>query len=768
MHTPSPSPSIHVSPRTSPRNKRNLPNRSALNNATLGSSSSAPNLQSSLKQQAPASHLHSSQSSNHILATSPTRPQKKLKSSIYSDRHIPNRSGINFSAAFSLATGSNSIYGAPSHSCETSSRHSLAASPSRNGVAGAGATEHYGPTVNAYAVAGAPPALLNEFNPPGPNATQEPATTPNRPGSTDTIVVSPPISSPSNQDPIHVRQKLAHANATYSTLLKAELFGSAVPSVGSNINSVHKQANLSLGELSSSALNNRPAITAPSKTLTATPQHNGNIFQYKSLNLKKVTVPFSVEPSTPDTSFDFSFDHNDVDPPSPSANAPSDSLSLLPTTPTSSIKSTMPSYSLSPSPESPESSYRTRLNLNLLPLTRPDPLHPIYSSSPISLSSQRLLLSRASLSRTVSRVPYKVLDAPELADDFYLNLVHWGSQNMLAVALGSKVYVWDAATSNVTCLCDLSNDSGSGSSFNSTSGGDAVTSVSWIKRGTHLAVGTRSGLIQIWDANRARRVRCMTGHTKRVGALAWNDHILTSGSRDRSIIHRDVRVADHYTYRVNRAHKQEVCGLKWSHDSSGGRGLLASGGNDNRLAVWDSVMATNMGGSPSDILTSSSSSSSTGVGNSSWKPLYRFSDHKAAVKALAWSPHQRHLLASGGGTADRRIRFWDMNQGTCVQELDTGSQVCCLEWSQHNQELISTHGYSQNALVVWKYPTMTQTAVLKGHTSRVLYMAMSPDGKSVATGAGDETLRFWKIWGDSEETKRSQKISVLDVFPKLR
>lgn len=40
---------------------------------------------------------------------------------------------------------------------------------------------------------------------------------------------------------------------------------------------------------------------------------------------------------------------------------------------------------------------------------------------------------------------------------------------------------------------------------------------------------------------------------------------------------------------------------------------------------------------------------------------------------------------------------------------------------------------------------MEQIVSLTGHTYRVLYLAMSPDGQTVVTGAGDETLRFWKI-----------------------
>lgn len=43
----------------------------------------------------------------------------------------------------------------------------------------------------------------------------------------------------------------------------------------------------------------------------------------------------------------------------------------------------------------------------------------------------------------------QVLDAPALQDDFYLNLVDWSSQNMLAVGLGPCVYLWSACTSKV-------------------------------------------------------------------------------------------------------------------------------------------------------------------------------------------------------------------------------------------------------------------------------------------------------------------------------
>lgn len=325
----------------------------------------------------------------------------------------------------------------------------------------------------------------------------------------------------------------------------------------------------------------------------------------------------------------------------------------------------------------------------------------IYSLSPVRFGSQQMLLSPRRQPRAVSKVPYKVLDAPELADDFYLNLVDWGSTNILGVGLGSSVYTWNAQTSRVSKLCTLEEDT--------------VTSVAWIQKGTHIAIGTNKGLVQIWDVEKQRKLRSMSGHTNRVGALAWNSHILTSGGRDRVIYHRDVRKPEQHIRKLV-GHKQEVCGLKWNADD----GQLASGGNDNKLMVWNQLDDT---------------------------PMWKFSDHTAAVKAIAWSPHQRGLLASGGGTADRRIIFHDTFKGTVINEVDTGSQVCNLAWSKNSNEIVSTHGYSQNQIVVWKYPSMTQVVSLTGHTYRVLYLAMSPDGRVVVTGAGDETLRFWNVFG---------------------
>ena len=56
-------------------------------------------------------------------------------------------------------------------------------------------------------------------------------------------------------------------------------------------------------------------------------------------------------------------------------------------------------------------------------------------------------------------------------------------------------------------------------------------------------------------------------------------------------------------------------------------------------------------------------------------PILTFREHKAAVRALCWSPHQYGLLLSGGGNVDKSLKFWNVPKGILTQSIETDSQV---------------------------------------------------------------------------------------------
>jgi len=312
----------------------------------------------------------------------------------------------------------------------------------------------------------------------------------------------------------------------------------------------------------------------------------------------------------------------------------------------------------------------------------------------------------AAKTRQISTKPERVLDAPDLRDDFYLHLLDWSKNNHMAVALHDTLFVWNAADGQIEELyCKESEE-------------DYISCVAWVTEGNYLAVGDSNGTVDLWDVQSRKLMRSMPGHADRISTMKWNNHILATGSRRGDLFLHDVRIAEHHIATLE-GHSQEVCGMAWSPETN--THFLATGANDNLVHIWDDRNVS--------------------------APIHTFSDHQAAIKAMAFCPWQPRTLASGGGSQCRNIKIWNTTTGNLLNSIDTGSQVSSIIWSSEEyKELASSHGYSHNQVTVWKYPSMGKVADLQAHTSRVLELMKSPDGTTIASAAGDETIRMWKIW----------------------
>jgi cell division cycle 20, cofactor of APC complex len=320
---------------------------------------------------------------------------------------------------------------------------------------------------------------------------------------------------------------------------------------------------------------------------------------------------------------------------------------------------------------------------------------PPESSKPIDLRTQynrplkQASAQSAQFRRRIQSAPERVLDAPGLVDDYYLNLLDWSSGNQVAIGLERNVYVWSADSGSVSCLLETPADT-------------YISSVKWSGDGAYVGVGLGSGEVQIWDVEEGTKLRSMFGHETRVGVMGWNKHTLSTGARSGLVFNHDVRIAQHKVAELV-SHTSEVCGLEWRSDGA----QLATGGNDNLVSIWDA--------------------------RSLAAPKFAKKNHRAAVKALSWCPWQLNLLATGGGANDRHIHFWNTTTGARVNSIDTGSQVTSLKFSNHYRELVSSGGFPDNSLSIWSYPTLVRNVEIPAHETRILHSCLSPDGQMLAT-----------------------------------
>ncbi|KAJ3145583.1 hypothetical protein HDU86_000860 [Geranomyces michiganensis] len=350
--------------------------------------------------------------------------------------------------------------------------------------------------------------------------------------------------------------------------------------------------------------------------------------------------------------------------------------------------------------------------------------------------------------RTISKTAERVLDAPGMRNDYYIDVLDWSVTNLLAVGLGRKVYLWDEKTAAIHELWSVKEF-------------DHVTSCKFSPDGMRIAVGSEYGLCEIFTIPKRfteSRCRARITHRKGLAALAWvkqgeNSYLATGDKRGViRVYNATARRSDgggggggssssagtgttgtgggsgaaggggqhHHTHcelvrEWTNGHTDRIVGLKWSPD---GR-TLASGGNENLVCFWDLDHRE--------------------------QPRHVIRDHTSAVRALDWCPWEPELLATGGGLDDRKIRVYN-SRGEKECELETGSQVCTVHWSKGYRELISSHHTIGDQLVIWAWPGLKEITRLPGHAQRPLFLAMSPSGETVVTGSGDENLKFWKCF----------------------
>lgn len=331
----------------------------------------------------------------------------------------------------------------------------------------------------------------------------------------------------------------------------------------------------------------------------------------------------------------------------------------------------------------------------------------LYVKTPKDLNSGGEASREGRLSES-DPCPLAILDCPGLVDDFYLNILDWSPRNIVSVALGNGVYSYNYDTHATFCVSSCLGD-------------QYVSAIKMINGGSHIAVATSQGCLDVIDfrknqvtfsANYPERARIAIIAAKDNQGYFDDQFLLIGGKRGR-ILAFDPRSSK--PVRQYNGHQSEVCGLSLAQDSW----TFASGGDEKCVNIWD--------------IRSS-------------RPLWTLRDFSAAVKALNWCPWRRGILLTGAGLGDCSLKAWNSSTGVCLTTVNTEDQITGVHWSRPFEEAISVHGSQYNGFRIWshsdlKLPVLSRPA----HDARLLQSAISPDGATLATAAANDTLKFWRL-----------------------
>lgn len=271
-----------------------------------------------------------------------------------------------------------------------------------------------------------------------------------------------------------------------------------------------------------------------------------------------------------------------------------------------------------------------------------------------------------------------------------------------------------------------------------------------------LASGTSNTTIEIWEPRTGRLVQTLKGHKRWLTAIVFllDGNSLISASEDKQVIVWDVatgriklpitghpsqvwalavspdggtlatasdvvRFYDPTTGRLRTVLSKEHSGMVSALAFSRNGRLMASGGDDKKVILWD--LAKN-------------------------QPCHVMTGHHDQVWSVAFTPDSQMLVS---GSSDRRVIIWNVQTGKASHVLEGhADRVQCVATSFDGRTIAS--GSDDKNIILWDTQTGTRRAVLTGHARPVRAVAFSPDETMLATGSWDLAVKVWDLTGQAD------------------
>jgi WD40 repeat protein len=235
-----------------------------------------------------------------------------------------------------------------------------------------------------------------------------------------------------------------------------------------------------------------------------------------------------------------------------------------------------------------------------------------------------------------------------------------------------------------------------------------VRAVSLSRDGKWLVTGSDDNTARLWEVATGKEVRIFHGHTARVNSVSLSGDAkwLVTGSNDNTARLWDVTTGAEF--RMFQGHTDKVHAVALSTDGK----LVVTGSNDKTARLWDLANG---------------------------KEIRVFRGHAVGINAVALSTEGRSLVT---GSIDKTARLWDVDTGKSVRIFEGQSNnVKAVAVTDDGHRLVTLGGLFARS---WE-PTLGMQTRSFRPSEGVTAIALSEDGKSLATGGYGKIARLWQL-----------------------